>query len=92
MQLRTLLCSTRVPADSDLQGEPFMDPALVNGKHVDVHVFDLAGSIGADVMISDPTAPSCVQKGWDGSRLLRECERAQRDMHVLNGAMLPIRL
>ena len=49
--------STREPADSDLQGEVLMDPALVNGRRVDFHVFDLAGSIGADVMITDPTAP-----------------------------------
>ena len=49
--------STRDPADSDLQGEALMDPALVNGRCVDFHVFDLAGSIGADVMITDPTAP-----------------------------------
>ena len=52
-------------------------------------MLDLAGGIGADVMI---TAPSYIQRGWDEARLLRECERAQRDMHVLNGAMLPIRL
>ena len=50
--------STREPADSDLQGQAFMDPVLVNGRHVDFHVFHLAGSIGADVMITDPTALS----------------------------------
>ena len=83
--------STTKPADSDLQGEAFMDPAFVNGKRVDFHVFDLAGSIDADVMITDPAAPSCVQKGWDKDRLLRECERAKRDEHVLNGAtMIPL--
>ena len=38
--------STRDPADSDLQGEVLMDPALVNGRLVDFHVLDLAGSIG----------------------------------------------
>ena len=54
--------STREPADSDLQGEAFTDPALVNGKHVDFHVFDLAGSVGA-VMITDPTAPPQIQRG-----------------------------
>ena len=63
--------STREPGDSDFQGEAFMDPALVNGRRVDFHVFDMAGSIGADVMITDPTAPSYVQRGWDESRLLR---------------------
>ena len=66
-----------------------MDPAFVNGKRVDFHVFDLAGSIGADVMITDPNAPSYVQKGLDESRLLRERERAKREKHVLNvGIML----
>ena len=83
--------STREPADSDLQGEVPMDPALVNGRRVDFHVFDLAGSIGADVMITDPTAPSYVERGWDESRLLRECERAKREKHVLNGGtMIPL--
>ena len=48
-----------------------MDPVLVNSKRVNFHVFDLAGSIDADVMITDPTAPSYVQKGWDESRLLK---------------------
>ena len=55
--------STREPVDSDLHGEAFMDPALVNGKRVDFHVFDLAGSVGADVMITDPTAPTYTQRG-----------------------------
>ena len=68
-----------------------MDPALVNGRRVDFHVFDMAGSIGADVMITDPTAPSYVERGWDESRLLRECERAKREKHVLHGAtMIPL--
>ena len=54
-------------------------------------MFDMAGSVGADVMITDPTAPSYVQRGWDESRLLRECERAKREKHVLNGAtMIPL--
>ena len=76
--------------DRDLQGEAFMDPALVNAKRVNFHVFDLAGSIGADVMVTDPTAPSYVERGWDESRLLRECERAKREEHVLNEAsMIP---
>ena len=68
-----------------------MDPGLVNGKCVDFHVFDLTGSIGADVMIPDPAGPSYVQKGWDESSLLRECERAKREKHVLNGStMIPL--
>ena len=46
-----------------MQGEAFMDAALVNSRRVDFHVFDLAGSIGADVMNTDPTATSYVQNG-----------------------------
>ena len=41
--------STREPGESDLQGEEFMDPALVNIRRVDFHVFDLADSLGANV-------------------------------------------
>ena len=33
-----------------------MDAALVNSRRVDFHVFDLAGSIGADVMNTDPVS------------------------------------
>ena len=44
--------------------------------------------ITPDVMITYPTAPSYVQRGWDESRLLRECERAKREKHVLNGATM----
>ena len=36
--------SSREPADADLQGVSFLDPALVNGKRVDLHMFVLAGS------------------------------------------------
>ena len=46
--------STREPADNDLQGASFFDPALVNGKRVEFRLVDLAGSIGAHVMIVDP--------------------------------------
>ena len=59
-----------------------MDPALVNGRRVAFHLFDLAGCIGAGVMITYPTAPSCVETGWDESRLLRKCWRAKRKKHV----------
>ena len=34
------------------------------------------------------TDPSYVERGWDESRLLRECERAKREKHVLNGATI----
>ena len=63
-----------------------MDPALVNGMRVDFHEFDVAGSVGADVMITDPTAPTYIQRGWDEGRLIRVYERAKRDKHVSNGA------
>ena len=65
------MASTRESADSDLPGEAFMDPVF-EGKRVDFHVFDLAGSIGAVVIITDSIAPSYVQKGWDEARLFRE--------------------
>ena len=42
-------------------------------------------------MIPDPSAPCFVQKSWDESRLLRECESAKREKHVLTGAtMIPL--
>jgi hypothetical protein len=44
-----------------------------NGKHVEFHVFDLSGSVGADDMIVDPTAPS--YSGLDEAQLNRKCER-----------------
>ena len=50
----------RQPADADLQGVSFLDPAMIDGMRVDIHLFDPAGSIGADVMMVDPAAPSCV--------------------------------
>ena len=45
--------STREPADTELQGVSSLDLCLVNGKRVDFHMFDLAGSIGADTMLVD---------------------------------------
>ena len=45
MDVMSRQASTWEPADSDLQGEVFMDPALVNGTRVDFDVFDLSGSI-----------------------------------------------
>ena len=74
------------PADSDLQGVSFIDLAVVNGKRVDFHLFDLAGSIGADVLIVDPTTPCYAERGLDEATLLSKCEGAKRDKHVLNGA------
>ena len=83
--------STREPADSDLQGVSYLDPALVNGKRVDCHLFDMAGSVGADVMIVDPSAPCYVKRGLDEARLFSECEGGKRNKHVLNGAaMVPL--
>ena len=46
--------SSREPADNDLQVVSFLDPALVHGQRVDL----IAGNIGTDVMIADPTATS----------------------------------
>ena len=82
--------STREPADRDLQGASFLDPALVNGKRVDFHLVDLAGSIGADAIIVHPTAPSYIRHGLDEVKLISDCDVAKRSKHVLNGAtMLP---
>ena len=36
--------STREPADSDLQGVFFLDPALVSGKRVEFHLVDARGA------------------------------------------------
>ena len=53
-------------------------------------MFDLAGSIGADVMIVDPTAPSCVERGLDEARLFTS-QDAKHKKHVSNGAtMVPL--
>ena len=82
---------TREPADSDLQGVSFLDPALVNGERAAFHLFDMAGSVGADVMIVDPSAPCYVRRGMDEVSLFSECEGAKRKKHVLNGAtMVPL--
>ena len=48
----------------------------------------MAGSIGADVMIVDPTGPCYVRRGLDEARLFSECEGAKRNKHVLNGATM----
>ena len=69
----------------------FLDPALVNGMRFDFHMFEMAGSIGADFMIVDPTAPCYVKRGLDEARLFSECEGGNRNKHVLNGAtMVPL--
>ena len=57
-------------------------------KRVDLHLFDIAGSVGVDVMKVDPTAPCYVQRGMDEARLFSECERAKCNKHVLIGATL----
>ena len=81
--------STRGPADSEiLQGVSFLDLALVNGKRVDFHLFDVAGSIGADVMIIDHATPCYVKRGIDEASLFSDCKRAKRNKHVLNGATM----
>ena len=74
-----------------MQGASVLDPALVNGKRVDFHLVDLAGSIGADVMTVDLTAPSYIRRGLDEATLMSDCEVAKRNKHVLNGAtMVPL--
>ena len=61
----------------------FLDPAVLNGKRVHFQVFDLAGSFGADVMIVDPTAPSCVERGSDEASFFSEWEDAKRNKQLL---------
>ena len=54
-------------------------------------MFDLTGSVGADVVIPDPTVPTFVQQGWAQDKLPRECEKAKGDKHVLPVAtMVPL--
>ena len=57
------------PADTDLQGLSLLDPALVNGKRIDFYLVDMAGSVGADVMIVHPTAPCYLRRGLDEASL-----------------------
>jgi hypothetical protein len=81
--------STREPADAHLQGDGPLDPSLMNGKRVDFHVFDLSGSIGADVMVVDPTCPT--YRDMDEVELFRKFETSKRVKHVLHGAtMVPL--
>ena len=63
---RSAQASTREPADSHLQCDAVLDPALVNGNRVALHVFDTSwyGSVGRDVTIIDPTCVSlCGSRG-----------------------------
>jgi hypothetical protein len=61
----------------------------MNGKRVDFHVFDLSGSIGADVMVVDPTCPT--YRDMDEVELFRKFETSKRVKHVLHGAtMVPL--
>ena len=55
-----------------------------NGKRVDLHVFDMSGSIGADATIVDTTAPS--YRGMDVCAIFRKFEKQKCDKHVLEGA------
>ena len=52
---------------------------MVDGMRMEFQVLDLASSTGADVMITDPTVPAYIERGWDEANLIRECERAKRD-------------
>jgi hypothetical protein len=86
---RSAQASTKEPADAHLQGDAVLDPALVNGKRVDFHVFDTSGSVGCDVTIVDPTCPTYL--GKSESALFRDAEKAKSRKHVLNGAtMVPL--
>ena len=60
----------------------FLDPALVNGKRVDFHLFAIAGSVGANDMIADPAAPCYVNRGLDEARLFSEFEGGKCNKHV----------
>jgi hypothetical protein len=69
-----------------LQGDAVLDPSLVNGKHVDFHVFDTSGSVGSDVTIVDRTCLTYL--GLSEALLFREAEQAKTRKHVLNGATI----
>jgi hypothetical protein len=54
-----------------------------------LHVFDLSGSIGADVMIVHSTAPS--YSSLDVDQLFKKYETLQHGKHVLKGpTMIPL--
>ena len=53
-----------------------------------VRVYIRPGSIGADVMIVDSTAPSYVERCWNEVRLFSEGKRGKRNKHVTNGATM----
>jgi hypothetical protein len=55
---RSAQASTWGPPKSYLQSDALVDPARVNGKRVDLHVFDTVGCPGCDVTIVDPACPS----------------------------------
>ena len=60
--LRTaVLCALRLSMCENTSKAMRNKKTLVNGKRVDFHLVDLAGSIGADVMIVDPTTLSYVR-------------------------------
>jgi hypothetical protein len=74
---RSAEASTREPAAAHLLGDAVLDPALVNGKRVDFHVFDTSAIFGFDVTIVDPTCPYL----WKSeSVLFREAEQAKTSM------------
>ena len=66
-----------------------LDPAVVNGKRVDFHVFDTPGSIACDATVVDPTAPTYQKK--DEAVLVREVEKGKVLKHVFTGdTMVPL--
>lgn len=46
----------------------------------------LAGSTGAETLSTGPTAPCYIEREIDEVGMLRECEQAKWEKHVLNGA------
>jgi hypothetical protein len=76
--------STREPTDAHLRSDGPLNPSLMNGKRVYFYVFDPSGSFCADVMIVDPTAPTC--SGLAATKLSKKSEILKREEHALNGA------
>jgi hypothetical protein len=76
--------STVERADSHLQNDAVLDPALVNGRCVDFHLDNLA-ILGCDVTIMNATHPSYL--GKSDSALFCDAEQAKTRKHVLNGAI-----
>lgn len=54
-----------------------------------LHMLESSGSIDADAIITDPTAPCYIER--HDTKLTRECGLSKRDKHGLNSAtMVPL--